>query len=152
MINPSSGLVVAPEAGHSIGTNMNATIQIAGVIRGIIMRPTGGIVGLVDDVLVVCHEHGLQLDWQADRFRFRSPDGEWEELPDVTLPKSVFRAILARIAALCNQRTPNSVSPYGGQGELTVGEDQTARFRVSFSNTLAAQRLELNCTSEPTAE
>ncbi|HUY35359.1 MAG TPA: hypothetical protein VMV69_21625 [Pirellulales bacterium] len=65
------------------------------------------------------------------------------ELP---LRKSVFRAMLARMAVLCNERTPNSVSPYGGRGELTFGVNPTVVFRVIFANTGAEQKMEL--TSE----
>ena len=122
---------------------MNNTAQLAGILRGILTQPTGGIVGLVDDLLGVCLEHGLQLEWQADRCRFRPSGGDWEELTGVTLRKSVFRAILARVAALCNERAPNSVSPYGGQGELSPGENPGAVFRVTFRNTPTAQQLEL---------
>ena len=71
---------------------------------------------------------------------------------DVPLRKSALRAILARVAALCNERTPNSVSPYGGQGELSVGANPAVVFRVRFANTLAEQRLELMPQSEPAAE
>ncbi|HLN30593.1 MAG TPA: hypothetical protein VK395_22830 [Gemmataceae bacterium] len=92
---------------------------------------------------MVCLEHGLQLEWQADRCRFRPLGGNWEELTDVNLRKSGFRALLARVAALCNERTPNSVSPYGGRGELSLGEDSGAVFRVTLVNTPAAQKLEL---------
>src|SRR5262245_37249153 len=102
---------------------MNTTAQLSGILRGVLTRPSGGMVGLVDDLLVVCLEHGLELEWQADRCRFRPLGGTWEELTRVTPRKSVFRALLARVAVLCNERTPNSVSPYGGQGELSVGED-----------------------------
>jgi [acyl-carrier-protein] S-malonyltransferase len=122
---------------------MNTTAQLPGILRGVLTQPTGGIVGLVDDLLVICSEHGLQLDWQADCCRFRSFWGDWDVLPDVALPKSVFRAILARLAVLCNERNPNSVSPYGGEGELSVGENPRATFRFTFVNTAAAQKLEL---------
>jgi hypothetical protein len=122
---------------------MNTTTQLSEIIRGILTRPTGGIVGLVDDLLVVCSERCLQLDWQADRFRFRSFGGDWEELTDLALPKSVFRAIIARIAALCNERTLNSISPYGGQGELSFGANTGTTFRVALVNTTAVQKLEL---------
>jgi hypothetical protein len=63
------------------------------------------------------------------------------ELP---LPKSVFRAILARLAAMCNERIPDSVSPYGGEGELSVGTDPPAIFRVAFTNTAGGQRLDVS--------
>lgn len=122
---------------------MNTTAQLSGIIRGILTQPTGGIIGLVDDLLLICLEHGLELDFQVDKYRFRSFDGGWEEFADVSLRKSVFRTILARVAALCNERNPNSVSPYGGQGELSIGENPEIVFRVKFVNTPAAQKLEL---------
>jgi hypothetical protein len=126
---------------------MSATSQFSGVLRRVFDHPTGGITGLVDDLLVVCLENGLQLDWDADRCRVRSFGGEWEELIDVPLRKSVFRAILARVATLCNERTPHSVSPYGGKGELSVGANQAAVFKVAFVNTPATQKLELQAPS-----
>jgi hypothetical protein len=123
---------------------MNTTSQHTNGIRSALEHPTRGVVGLVDDLLKVCREHGLQLDWQADRCRVRSIGSDSEELVDLPLRKSVFRAILARIAALCNERSPNSVSPYGGQGELSVGADPPAVFRVDFVNTAEEQKLDLN--------
>lgn len=115
------------------------------LLRNAFEHPTRGVVGLVDDLLMACREHGLQLDWQADHCRVRSAGGDWEELLDVPLRKSVFRAILARIAALCNERRPNSVSPYGGQAELLMGAgtNPTAVLRITFANTSAEQKLEL---------
>jgi hypothetical protein len=55
----------------------------------------------------------------------------------------VFRDVLARLAVLCNERTPNSVSPYGGQGEVSVGPNPVAVFQVDFVNSPAEQRLHL---------
>src|SRR5262249_56235813 len=66
---------------------------------------------------------------------------EWTE---VSVPKSVFRAILARVAALCNEHAPNSVSPYGGEGEISVGTNPPTLFRVAFTNTPGEQRLEVS--------
>jgi hypothetical protein len=105
--------------------------------------PTRGVLGLVDDLLAMSREHGLQLDWQAGNCRVRfleaGPAG-WIEVP---IRKSVVRAALARVAVLCNQRNPNSVSPYGGQRELLVGTDPTTVIRVAFVNTPDEQSLEL---------
>src|SRR5690348_13824080 len=112
---------------------MSTTSPVARLLRGAPLHPSRGLPGLVDDLLAVCREHGLQLDWQVDRCRVRRCGGDWEELPDLPLRKSVFRAVLARIAVLCNERTPNSVSPYGGQGELSVGANPPAVFRVTFA-------------------
>ncbi|MCI0377982.1 MAG: hypothetical protein L0215_10270 [Gemmataceae bacterium] len=98
---------------------------------------------MVDELLQVCRQHGLQLDWQSDRCRVRSVGRDWEELLDEPLRKSVFRAILARVATLCNKQIPNSVSPYGGHGELSVGPKPAAVFRAEFVNTPIEQKLEL---------
>jgi hypothetical protein len=102
-----------------------------------------GVVGLVDDLLAFCRENGLQLDWQADRCRVRVFAGVWQELVEVPLRKSVFRAVLARVAALCNEQSPNSISPYGGQGEISVGTNPATVFHVAFTNTPSEQRLEM---------
>jgi hypothetical protein len=66
-----------------------------------------------------------------------------EEMVQVPLRKSVFRAILARVAVLCNERHPNSVSPYGGTGKVTVGSTPAAEVHVHFLNTPEEQSLEL---------
>lgn len=123
---------------------MNTTSQLAGLLRSALAHPGRGIVGLVDDLLRLCPESGLRLDWQADRCRIRALPDDSEALLDLPLRKSVVRAILARVAALCNERNPRSVSPYGGQGELSVGVNPPAVFRVTFTNTADEHRLELH--------
>jgi hypothetical protein len=102
-----------------------------------------GVVGLVDDLLSLGREQGLQVDWQANRCRVRPLGAQPQESIEIQLPKSVFRAILARMAALCNERIPNSVSPYGGEGELSVCTNPPMVFRVSFINTSGEQALEV---------
>jgi hypothetical protein len=85
----------------------------------------------------------LQLAWHANRCQVRPLGTGPQESAEVPLPKSVFRAIVARIAALCNERSPYSVSPYGGEGELSLGTDPLVVFRVAFANTPGEQRLEV---------
>jgi hypothetical protein len=114
----------------------------SGGLRRVLAHPGHGVVGLVDDLLGLCRDQGLQLDWRADCCRVRSLVGGAEEVVDVAFRKSVRRAILARVAALCNERRPNSVSPYGGQGELSIGDPATV-FRVSFTNTPDEQWFQL---------
>lgn len=123
---------------------MSITSPLPTVLRTALTHPTRGIAGVVDDLLAACRESGLQLDWQTDRCRVRSGGGDAEELVDVPLRRSVFRAILARVAALCNERSPNSVSPYGGQTELSLGANPARVVRVTFTNTPDEQRLELS--------
>jgi hypothetical protein len=122
---------------------MNTTSQISGAIRGVFERPTRGVVGLVDDLLRLCREQSLRLEWQSDHCHIRSLNGGSDESFDQPLRKSIFRAMLARVAALCNERNPRSVSPYGGKGELSIDADPPTSFRVTFANTSDELWLEL---------
>ena len=122
---------------------MSTASDVSGMLRRVLAQPTRGVVGLVEDLLAACREHDLQIEWHAERCRVRSKGGDWEEWIAVPIRKSIFRAILARFAALCNERTPNTVSPYGGQGEVSAGQNPPAVFRVTFTNTPAEQKLEL---------
>jgi hypothetical protein len=70
-------------------------------------------------------------------------EGVWEELSDVSLRKSVFRAILARVATLCNEFAPDSVSPYGGTGQFVLPSHPGVVVRVDFANTPDAQELRI---------
>jgi hypothetical protein len=122
---------------------MNTTSKLAEAFRDIIEHPRNGVVGIVDDLLRLCPEQGLRIDWQADNCRILCRPAGSEETIDVPLRKSAFRAILARIAFLCNERSPESVSPYGGEGELSMGTNPPEVFRVSFTNTPGEQKLAL---------
>lgn len=118
---------------------MNTT-QLSEFIRVVLTQPTGGIVGLVDELLGISSLQDIHLSWQAGSCRVRFLEGEIE----VPLRRSVVRAILARVAVLCNQQKPNSVSPYGGQSELLIHTpDRTTFLRVAFINTPDEQSMEL---------
>lgn len=120
-------------------------------LRRILLEPKSGVVGLVNDLLTVCRELRLDLDWRPDCYRVRSVGGEWEELSGVRLHRSVFRGLLARIAVLFIERTPALISAYGDRGELPVGGDPPMVFCVSFVNTAADQKLELTIATDPDA-
>lgn len=109
-------------------------------LEAVFARPASGIVELVDRLALDLREHRLQFEWQAGCCLARIDDEEAVTLP---LRKSLFRAMLARIAALCNERDPNAVSPYGGEGEFAVGSDASTLMRVAFVNTPERQRLEM---------
>ena len=122
---------------------MNSPSSSLEMLRKAFAAPTRAILGLVDDLLTVSREHGLQLDWKANQCRVRFLDGaqrEWVEFP---LRKSAVRAALARVAVLCSQHLPNSVSPYGGEGQICAGADPATPMRVRFANTPDEQTLEL---------
>lgn len=122
---------------------MNNSAMSLEPLRRSFANPTGGVLGLVDDLLAAAHERGLQLDWKANHCRVQFRDGGPPASIEVPLRKSVVRAALARIAVLCNQCKPNSVSPYGGHGELLVGTDPSTVMRVAFVNTPDEQSVEL---------
>ncbi|MBI3466576.1 MAG: hypothetical protein HY000_26480 [Planctomycetes bacterium] len=122
---------------------MSTTSELSERLQNVLEHASHGVVGLVDDLLSLCPKKGLRLDWYADRCRIRCLTDNSEELLELPLRKSVFRAILARVGALCNERGPSSVSPYGGEGELLIGADQAALVKVTFVNTMDEQELEL---------
>lgn len=122
---------------------MSTTSQFSKAIQDVLAHPRRGVVGVVDDLLTLCQNRCFELDWRDNRCRVRSGQGEWEELTKTPLQRSVFRAVLARIGALCNEHKPNSVSPYGGEGEIMSGADPPRVVHVAFANTPAEQRLEL---------
>jgi hypothetical protein len=101
------------------------------------------VISLVDELLSLCQEQGMLLDWQANQCRVRRVGEGPQAATEIPLPKSVFRAILARLAALCNEHVPNSVSPYGGKGELALRTNPPTVFRVTFTNTPSEQRFEI---------
>ncbi len=98
---------------------------------------------MVDHILAICLENGIQVEWNENACRLRTKQRGSEEVISSPLRKSVFRAIIARFAAICNEQKPNSVSPYGGRGQISVGREPTSKFRVSFKNTPDQQWLRL---------
>jgi hypothetical protein len=131
---------------------MSNTTLFADGLRIALTKPTRGIIGLVDDLLALCGQHSLQLEWRTDCCRIRPAGGDWEELPDIHLRRSVFRAVLARVAALCNERSPNSVTPYGGESELSAGANCRTLLQVAFANTPSEQRLALTTKAGATTD
>lgn len=122
---------------------MSTSSLYSQAIRRVLASSARGVVGLVDDLLTVCQDHKLQLDWQANRCRVRPSGGNWDDWIDVPFRKSVIRAILARLATLCNEHGATAISPYGGDGELSTGHGQAAVFKLSLTNTSDEQKFEL---------
>ncbi len=122
---------------------MSNSSTLADLIRPRFVPTRRGVVGLVDELLRICQDRELDLDWHEGQCRVRSIGAVPEETFEAALPKSVFRALLARLAALCNQRSSGSVSPYGGEGQLTIGDDPTVILSVTFTNTPDEQRVRL---------
>jgi hypothetical protein len=119
-------------------------------LESILLNPERGIIGIVDELVETSREHDLQVQWQAGCCSVVLAGGEPSDRIEVPMRKSVVRAALARIAALCNDRNPGSVSPYRGQGEITIDSDPSRTIRADFVNTQEAVSLELGCVSPQT--
>ena len=115
-----------------------------------VFRPTPrGVVGLVDDLLGLCRVHQLRLRFADGKCSIRRLGTDDADALVVPIPKSVFRAALARIAALCNEQHPGSVTPYRGESEIVVppplspnGAPPSTCY-VSFTNTPSEQQMEM---------
>jgi hypothetical protein len=129
---------------------MNTDLQVSDAIIRAIEHPSNGVLGVVDELLDLCPKQGLRLEWRTDRccLLLPSENGQETSFP-VSIRKSVLRAILARLAALCNVRAADSVSLYGGEGAFSVA-DPDKGFRIAFVNTPAEQKLELLREDRPT--
>jgi hypothetical protein len=100
----------------------------------------GGVVGLTEQLLGACAGTDVEFERVGDRCVYRwTKDGKTQEAP-APLSPAAFRTVLARIATRCNEQSPGSVSPYGGEGDLVVGG--TGVF-VRFINTTDSQKLEV---------
>lgn len=122
-------------------------------------KPTPrGVVGLVDDLLSLCRVHQLLMSFRDGRCSVRRLGPDAHDALEVPLPKSVFRAVLARIAALCNERAPSSVTPYRGEGGLVVPTPAApngappSTCSVSFTNTPSEQQLEMRFSRSSASE
>lgn len=103
----------------------------------------GGVVELTDQLLAACVGGSAEFERIGDRLICRwTANGDTQEAP-APLPPAAFRTILARVAALCNEHNPNSVSPYGGQGVVVVSGTPSTALQVRFINTSNEQRLEV---------
>ena len=122
---------------------MSDPFSLADHLRQAFASPVNGVVGLVDELLAVAREQNVWIGWANEKcqvfLRSYYPAFAFE----VPVPKSAFRAVLARVATLCNQCAPNSVTPYGGVGSVQIpGTAET--LHVRFMNTPDKQSLELS--------
>ncbi len=130
---------------------MNTTQSLPDLFR-IDRDPQGtGILGFVDHLLAYCRDRGVRLTWQSSQVTVQPVSGGAVEQVSVAFRSSAFRAVLARLAALCNRHRGDSVSPYGGQGEFIDERAPATVFRVDFRNTPDEQRLELTPMPAPSA-
>lgn len=123
---------------------MTDTSALTTTLTRALTVPDRGVVGLVDDLFVLARDHDLRLGWEAGMCTVTVPPVRVE----APLRRSVVRAVLARVAALCEP----SDSPYRGRGTLTVGTTPPTVIHVEYVNTPDEQSLHLSPTAiEPAA-
>jgi hypothetical protein len=69
-------------------------------VRSFLEPTPRGVVGLVEDLLGLCRSHQLQMSFREGRCSIRRLGAASQDALDMAIPKSVFRAVVARIAAL----------------------------------------------------
>ncbi len=122
---------------------MKTTVSAAEAVKHVLTSSTRSVVELVDDLLALCHSGRVHFQFESGRcFVARDCDSKSEEF-NVPLSKSQFRAVLARIAVLCNEASSTSVSPYGGQEIIRLADNQRRAVRVTFANTPDSQSLDI---------
>ncbi len=126
---------------------MNRPRPILDHLERVLADPTRGVIGLVDELLNASRQQDIRVEWQAGSCQLFSSNGVLHARSEVPLRKSVARAALARIAALCNEQCPDSVSPYGGQGAIAIEGDSSKLIRASFVNTPETLTLDLAAVS-----
>ncbi|HQU41210.1 MAG: hypothetical protein B7Z73_01920 [Planctomycetia bacterium 21-64-5] len=129
---------------------MSAVSDFRGKVEKVFERTPRGLLGLVDDLLRLGGQDGLSLTWHDGRCCVRTLSGGPQEATEIRVPKSVFRAILARVAVLCNERSRDSVWPYGGEGELAMSHGSASLLRIEFVNRPGEQRLVIDQVSGKT--
>lgn len=120
-----------------------------------------GVVGLVDNLLSLCRLYQLRINFQDGHCSVRRLGAGAQESIDIPVPRSVFRAALARIAAICNEQCSELVTPYRGEATITVppetsqGSEKTvppSTCHVSYANTPSEQHLEMRFSSSSTGD
>jgi hypothetical protein len=122
---------------------MSTSLTLPEEINQALRHPTQGVVGVVDDLLRLCPAPGLRLEWDSGQARVQPTGSKPGAAIVVPLRESVFRAVLARLAALCIERGSTEMSPYGGKGNLRTVAQPIREFQIEFVNTRAACNCEL---------
>jgi hypothetical protein len=109
---------------------MNDATTLLEQLRNAFIPSSRGVIGLVDDLFAIGKEQPLQLRWEGNGCQISVGSNTQQ----VTVTKSVFRAAIARIAAICNEQIPNSVTPYVGEAEAVVGVQSPRTYHIAFRN------------------
>jgi hypothetical protein len=112
---------------------MNDEARFVNSIEELFIRGPRPVVELVWDLLSAADAHGVRLGWDDGKCDISSVRTTGEHR-SVALPLSVFRAVLARLAALCERDSHDDFSPYRWEGKLVWDADSTRHFWIDVTN------------------
>lgn len=98
--------------------------------------------GVMELLLRLSDEWVIELWWCDNRCMARSANSLQSVDSNIEIPRSVFRAILARVAVLCSLADNTPCSPYQGAGRIDLPTEGFA-VEVSYSNRSAEQWIKL---------
>ena len=110
-------------------------------IRRALTEPSDGAVGIVHELLAIARETDIHIDWHEGNCRVHLAANRPVDRIEVPLPKAVFRAALARIAAIRVELESVTFSPYGGQGPIVFDPQSARHVFARFINTADQQCL-----------
>ena len=122
---------------------MNTT-ELNHRLKQILQPSPSGVVGMADALLELCFRECIEI--RATNFGITSRQANGTETNVIVNPwprSSVFRAILARIIARCNDYSVDSVPIYGGDGIWARSMDEVSQLRISVSNTTSDSRIHI---------
>lgn len=99
-----------------------------------------GVADLADNLLQICVEHGIRINIKKDLCSIEDTSGILKDVKH-RLPLSAFRALLARMAGMCD----SEVSPYGGTGRIQQLDDHEVE--ITFKNTPSEQFVDLQAVA-----
>jgi hypothetical protein len=110
-------------------------------LSDLLLGPPRPVLAVTDELLDLCQLGDVSLAYDDAQVQATVSAGGCVDRLSAPLRRSVFRAVLARVAALCNEFAPDSVSPYGGDGRLVLPGNPPVVRAVSFRNTPGEQWL-----------
>ena len=100
----------------------------------------GGVLALADELVNYCLGHQVSLTITTGNCVVVDAHNQQKEVVPITLSKVMFRALIARFAALCS--SAKTMTPYGGTGQIEL-PDHSLILKVALKNTIDHQWLEL---------
>lgn len=107
--------------------------------------PSDGIRSVAKTLIEAAQNYDMTLNWDNGRCLVTVKNDSVSESIEVPLRRSVIRATLAHLATLCKADHPDALSPYGGEGRITLNEHSGSHLIV-FVNSPTELRMDIRKT------